>query len=347
MSFQWPASQNRDDTVRRVAPRITASDQLGRHQLSRTPASPRASSPQALVLAPIPQDLAIVSQASQDSITATPGGGPPPVITDRCWQFTFHDRRRVSSTALECPDGMDPILQKLEQVNSEGDLRQVLHPRGLFHDLGNENQCRTTARNWLQDIVQDGRDHREVGMDPTFSILFLLPDPIRIACITVCRSEGWQAEALAQGLISNVAWLENHKTQLKETPSEHHARKAPIAMFGGGMPSAGKTSLCRFVTEEVMAVPGAPPPECVCGDGTMKGLITAIADHNRDHDRLRHQHGRQCERCTPARETQVVEIRQRPHQRHHDGPRLHLSRSLRLLTPSLGSFPRSREIAGA
>ena len=87
-------------------------------------------------------------------------------------------------------------------------------------------------------------------MDPTFCIQFLLPEPIRIACITVCRNEGWQAEAFAQGLVSNVAWLEHHRTQLKETPSEHHARKTPIAMFGGGMPSAGKTSLCRFVAEE-------------------------------------------------------------------------------------------------
>ena len=84
-----------------------------------------------------------------------------------------------------------------------------------------------------------------------------------------------------QGVVSNVAWLEHHQTTLKATEREQHSRKATIAMFSGARRCAGKSSLCHYITETLLAVPNAPALGCVCRGGTIKSYLTAIAEHHR------------------------------------------------------------------
>ena len=305
-AMQWPSSQDPDRVHTRPNPTMLTS-----HAASSSSRQTRAATPQRLAQvqastperrAPVPplsgspsiQPRALVlaaatprrrrphtDQASQESPLATPGGHSPPRMRDDYFHFSFADQSRVEHRGGVIDDKSDQMLQRLRSVGNEEELRTLLHPSTMFRELADADTCRETAVRWLRGILADERSHRAIGMDESFSIQMLIPEPVRVACLVISASGGWQAEALMQGVVSNVAWLEHHQTELKETEREHHSRKATIAMFSGGMQSAGKSSLCQYVTHTLLAVPNAPAPGCVCGDGTMKGYLTAITEHNR------------------------------------------------------------------
>ena len=172
-------------------------------------------------------------------------------------------------------------LQLLRRVHSEREFEDILHPATLLCELATTDACSRTAIQWLRGIFDDERSHLVVGMDERFSIQMLVPEPVRVACMVISASKGWQPEALMQGVVSNVAWLEHHQTTLKATEREQHSRKATIAMFSGARRCAGKSSLCHYITETLLAVPNAPALGCVCRGGTIKSYLTAIAEHHR------------------------------------------------------------------
>jgi len=172
-------------------------------------------------------------------------------------------------------------LELMADVDSRETYRHGAHPDGLFQGLQNERETRATARAWLHEMMEDARDHRALGMAAEFSIRLLVPKPFRTAILAVASREGWQPEAVMQGVMSNINWFEHHATQLKETARESHSRKATIPMFGAGQPSTRKTSLAAFISRELHDVPGVPDEGCRCSDGTMRGFLNCIASYSR------------------------------------------------------------------
>ena len=135
-TFHWPDSQDPQTAVTRAAPRFTSSEEvettIRQHRtLSRTADSARAASPQALVFAPIPQDQAIVSQASQNSTAATPGGSTvePRVITNSHLELAAREMHLAARESIESDVHHNDHRHHAEELSPQGDaLTQVPRP---------------------------------------------------------------------------------------------------------------------------------------------------------------------------------------------------------------------------
>ncbi|CAK0795779.1 unnamed protein product, partial [Prorocentrum cordatum] len=206
-----------------------------------------------------------------------------PAITDADFGFTLTDNTAAGGDGAPVPDPSLAAIRALDAVPNAAAFRTALHPTGLFNGLQDERGTRETAKQWLGEMLADPRDHKEVGMDPSFSIRLLLPRPFRAAVVAVASREGWQPEALMQGIMSNAGWLERHATVLKETADETHSRKPTIAIFCAAMPPTRKTSLARFVSVSLLGDTdeGRQLQACTCGDATLRGLLNCISTHER------------------------------------------------------------------
>ena len=246
----------------------------------------------AIVPAASPTGTAVVPAASPIgrglSQSISPSQSQPsrpqgPAITDADFGFTFTDNTAAGGDGAPVPDPSLAAIRALDAVPNAAAFRTALRPTGLFNGLQDERGARETAKQWLGEMLADPRDHKEVGMDPSFSIRLLLPRPFRTAVVAVASREGWQPEALMQGIMSNAGWSEHHATVLKETADETHSRKPTIAIFGAAMPSTRKTSLARFVSVSLLddTDEGRQLQACTCGDATLRGLLNCISTHER------------------------------------------------------------------
>ncbi|CAK0893581.1 unnamed protein product [Prorocentrum cordatum] len=246
----------------------------------------------AIVPAASPTGTAVVPAASPIgrglSQSISPSQSQPsrpqgPATTDADFGFTFTDNTAAGGDGAPVPDPSLAAIRALDAVPNAAAFRTALHPTGLFNGLQDERGARETAKQWLGEMLADPRDHKEVGMDPSFSIRLLLPRPFRTAVVAVASREGWQLEALMKGIMSNAGRLEHHATVLEETADETRSRKPTIAIFGAAMPSTRKTSLARFVSVSLLddTDEGRQLQACTCGDATLRGLLNCISTHER------------------------------------------------------------------
>ena len=154
----------------------------------------------------------------------------------------------------------------------------------LFQGFSCERVATQTVEGWLREIDADSRNHRQLGADSGFGLRDLVPTPFRHAINTVALREGWQPECLLQEILTNIGWLEHHRTRLKLTLEEEHARSPNIPHFMGGDPSSRKSSKKEFAARLLDC--GECPDElrngwCTCADGTIKGVRTGIENYNR------------------------------------------------------------------
>ncbi|CAK0843036.1 unnamed protein product [Prorocentrum cordatum] len=224
---------------RRAAVFRTPLTQGGERRITRESRRSRSPPPRVVADSPIMQPEspggAIVAAASPIGRAVAPAASPigrglsqsispsqsqpsrpqGPAITDADFGFTFTDNTAAGGDGAPVPD---PCLRRADAVPNAAAFQTALHPTGLFNGLQDERGTRGTAEQWLGEMLADPRDHKEVGMDPSFSIRLLPPRPFRTAVVAVASREGWQPEALMQGIMSNAGWLEHHATVLKEHP---------------------------------------------------------------------------------------------------------------------------------
>ena len=230
-----------------------------------------ASSPLALPAAVRRAPSRSRSQSRSPSIPRTPGGArtPTPVLKDAVFGV------EVVASLLHAGAGGEAADDTCEQLC--GPLFAATLSRGLETPAG----CSETAVEFLNEMLQDHRSHRELGSDPTLSLEDLVPLPFAVALSNLASHHGWSAEAIMQAFVSNVNWLEHEETVLRETDGDSWFCSPPIAMFGGAPPSSRKNSLAEFSSRVLLGVHGAPPHTCTCGFATERGFHNCIASNGR------------------------------------------------------------------
>ena len=225
------------------------------------------------------------STAASQLSQATPGGGHLQVQSDDTHGFRFADAHGYAAGMGVIEDPADDLPSFFSGITNNEQLRQKIHPPGLFDGLSNEETTYQTILSWLQEAFDDRRSHREIGGDRTFSIRNLTPGPHRKAITAVARREGWTPEALLQGLMVNTGWLEHHCTRLLEREDDQHGRTPNLPAFGAGDPSARKSSLKRYITKILWDCPAAPDEIrsglIASGDGTIRGHRNNLLQFNR------------------------------------------------------------------
>ena len=89
------------------------------------------------------------------------------------------------------------ILSKLQECASDVDLGAVSEPVQLFLECEQKLYQATFAM--LERVTASKNTLVEVGDDSAFDINLLAPVPIITAVQTMCKAQGWCAEAALQG----------------------------------------------------------------------------------------------------------------------------------------------------
>ncbi|CAK0852668.1 unnamed protein product [Prorocentrum cordatum] len=260
---------------RRTAVFRTPLTQGGERRITRESRRSRSPPPRVVADSPITQPEspggAIVAAASPIGRAVAPAASPigrglsqpispsqsqpsrpqGPAITDADFGFTFTDNTAAGGDGAPVPD---PCFRRADAVPNAAAFRTALHPTGLFNGLQGERGARETAKQWLGEMLADPRDHKEVGMDPSFSIRLLLPRPFRTAVVAVASREGWQPEALAQGIMSNAGWLGHHATD--DQCPRRCAEEALEALGARNAQQGSPRAQCTWLP------PGIPRAQC-------------------------------------------------------------------------------------
>ena len=130
----------------------------------------------------------------------------------------------MTVTAASCKGGteyLDPIVPLLEEMkNATGDerLSDLIDPKDLFQGCKTKEDLYPKTYEFLEDLVaSDSRSVLDIGADAAFSVALVLPKPLAVAVNTTAIAEGWDAEALAQGLACITGWLEPVQRRLLAT----------------------------------------------------------------------------------------------------------------------------------
>ncbi|CAJ1375581.1 unnamed protein product [Effrenium voratum] len=214
---------------------------------------PAQSTVQALVLGTADEDL----QPSQ--LTQSQGVGL--VESDERLRFAFRPSRE---TADRRSDPAQLILSKLQECAS--DVGSCTRRR---------SQCLSAPRSTLV----------EVGDDSAFDINLLAPVPIITAVQTMCKAQGWCAEAALQGLFTVTGWLEHVDTRIQISEGEEHARTPTLAAFFGSRASNRKSSMHKWLLQELLDIDtlphGVKGSAAIATDATMKGHRNNLYNYRR------------------------------------------------------------------
>ena len=247
--------------------------------------SQASDSPAPVALAPVAPMSPAPTQDPSSPVQSTQGGRPLPRLADDEWRFAFAD---VTKKALDVAMS-DPIVSMMSDVKSAPDiaaLRRLIHPPELFSGFANAQETYSTTYQWIEEIVAAAESNRALAARARdFPLRLLCPVPYRKAIGAIALRQGWPQEAVLQGLLVNVNWLEHHGTRLVDCPFAEHKRSTTIAAFFGAPPSVRKSSLRKFISTSLLSVPGMPEDlkegNTTCNDGTVKGLKTAMQTYGR------------------------------------------------------------------
>ncbi|CAJ1410204.1 unnamed protein product [Effrenium voratum] len=124
----------------------------------------------------------------------------------------------------------------------------------------------------------------EVGDDSAFDINLLAPAPIITAVQTMCKAQGWCAEAALQGLFTVTGWLEHVDTRIQISEGEEHAR-TPLAAFFGSRASNRKSSMHKWLLQELLDIDtlphGVKGSAAIATDATIKGHRNNLYNYRR------------------------------------------------------------------
>ena len=186
---------------------------------------------------------------------------------------------------ITAPDPLADWFETFLTLSEQDDLLQHLHCQDLFQGIGAGDGCYATVRQWLQEIWEDDREHREVAADSRFTTRTLLPKPFEISLRAVARKEGWETETLMAPFLGNIGWMESPGVRLRLHEDEERTRSCVVQVVCAGEPSMRKSSLKDFAAKTLLS--HADVPEILrtgaawSSDGTIKGIRGSIQVHNR------------------------------------------------------------------
>ena len=186
---------------------------------------------------------------------------------------------------ITAPDPLADWFETFLTLSEQDDLLQHLHCQDLFQGMGAGDGCYATVRQWLQEIWEDEREHREVAADSRFTTRTLLPKPFEISLRAVARKEGWETETLMAPFLGNIGWMESPGVRLRLHEDEERTRSCVVQVVCAGEPSMRKSSLKDFAAKTLLS--HADVPEILrtgaawSSDGTIKGIRGSIQVQNR------------------------------------------------------------------
>ncbi|CAJ1403999.1 unnamed protein product, partial [Effrenium voratum] len=235
---------------------------------------PVQSTAQALVLGTADEDL----QPSQ--LTQSQGVGP--VESDERLGFAFRPSRE---TADRRSDPAQLILSKLQECASDVDLGAVSEPVQLFLECETDQKLYQATFAMLERVTASKNTLVEVGDDSAFDINLLAPVPIITAVQTMCKAQGWWAEAALQGLFTVTGWLEHVDTRIQISEGEEHARTPTLAAFFGSRASNRKSSMHKWLLQELLDIDtlphGVKGSAAIATDATIKGHRNNLYNYRR------------------------------------------------------------------
>ena len=217
-------------------------------------------------------------EVTPEPLPLTQGGNPVPRVY-------LSDMTRAADEAVAAPDPLTNWLETFLTLSEEDDLLQHLHCQDLFQGIGTGDGCYATVRQWLQEIWEDDREHREVAADSRFTTRTLLPKPFEISLRAVARKEGWETETLMAPFLGNIGWMESPGVRLRLREDEEQKRSCVVQVVCAGEPSMRKSSLKDFAAKTLLS--HADVPETLrtgaawSSDGTVKGIRGSIQEHSR------------------------------------------------------------------
>ena len=118
-------------------------------------------------------------EVTPEPLPLTQGGNPVPQLQLAHFGVYLSDMTRAADEAVAAPDPLANWLETFLTLSEEDDLLQHLHCQDLFKVIGAGDGCYATVRQWLQEIWEDNREHREVAADSRFTTRTLLPQAFR------------------------------------------------------------------------------------------------------------------------------------------------------------------------
>ena len=143
----------------------------------------------------------------------------------------------------------DPVITKLRQIEEFRFSRHVMLQSyytvdPALHCKTSTGAIRNTISHWLSDITRDARTHLQVAQCNQNSLYDILPDAWASAVITVAKAQGFHPEMFHLGLVSNLSFMDHHRTKLRITgPSDQRAIISDIAVVLGSSASCKKSHM--------------------------------------------------------------------------------------------------------
>ena len=193
-----------------------------------------------------------------EPLPLTQGGNPVPQLQLAHFGVYLSDMTPAADEAVAAPDPLTNWLETFLTLSEEDDLLQHLHCQDLFQGIGKGDGCYATVRQWLQEIWEDNREHREVAADSRFTTRTLLPKPFEISLRAVARKEGWETETLMAPFLGNIGWMESPGVRLRLREDEEHKRSCVVQVVCAGEPSMRKSSLKDFAAKTLLSHADVP-----------------------------------------------------------------------------------------
>ena len=220
---------------------------------------------------PLPASPLATTQGSEMPEHAS----PRPMLHSAHFGFAFQDANREQPEAWQV-DPIKDLKQELMQCQSADAYEKLLHPPELFKDLTSEKAVHDTVTSWLDHLLNKQASHGDAAAQE-YSLRLYCPAPFRKALSCISSHHGWPKEALLQGLLVNVAWMEHHGTRLVDYYQAEHKRACTIAAFLGATPSLRKSSMRKFFSNTLLSAHGlAPELRHTCSDATVKGIKKSL-----------------------------------------------------------------------
>ena len=210
----------------------------------------------------------------------SPGG------LDVAYGLAISDAEKTRARGAGAPDPLVLHLRSLSACRSVEEVHRYLFPPDgpLLEGMKNERSLRMTILGWLESIHADERTHRQLALDPMYTLREVTPSVFADAVLTMARSQGWSAECLHACLRSNLSWLENPDSRLRTRPGDTHSVNTDIPVFIGQPVSTKKSSMVEYTKHQLLvANPKAPKymKDVFHNDGTLKAQRLALQTHRR------------------------------------------------------------------
>ena len=129
------------------------------------------------------------SQAPSQAFSQAPSqGASGPALVNSAFGINFGGVKRRRPE-----DNHDPVrdhIERLKTIRSQGDFLKAIWPRDLFKGMDSDKGVYKYVQSELDKIHKDGRNHREISQDPSFTTSMVAPVPLNKAARQIALKNG-------------------------------------------------------------------------------------------------------------------------------------------------------------